>query len=425
MQTVWFVGKRHQFGFVAKKCFAKLNKMIILEILLSSTMHKGVKLAAITSSPPSTQTAAPSQNSMWLRDKKWDLLFITFSVIVVPLPYLFYLFGRDMLGINDDLSRNLVNGFVAVAIGGPHMMSTFLRTGLDDTFKARYPMLIRSSIIIPIIVISLAFLNLTLLLTIFFFWAALHVLHQVTYIVELYNYKETRYIRKISAVSLKSRMIDYGVILTCLFPIAAYKISIGSFEVGTNDLGQVIPGFFQQTWFFVAMSSLFFGALAAYVWKTIQEYRHGVINWPKTVFIVFTVIVAFFTPLLPNLDVAFQGLNTWHSFQYLAITFYIIKIRQQYGQLNTDAPLVSRFSRRTKDAKGLYMLSILMLGGSAVIFILVYIIAGFVDPDIDSLKHFDIAYYTSILSFLWIHYYHDHFLFTDFETLDGAYNHAS
>ena len=40
---------------------------------------------------------------------------------------------------------------------------------------------------------------------------------------------------------------------------------------------------------------------------------------------------------------------------------------------------------------------------------------------IDPNAHFDTAYYTAILSFLWIHYYHDHFLFTDFESLDGAY----
>lgn len=332
-------------------------------------------------------------NTLWLRDRKWDLFFITFSVIVVPFPYLFYLFGRDMIGMDDDFARNLVNGFVAIAIGGPHMMSTFLRTGLDGGFRGRYPMLIRSSIIIPIIVISLAFLNLTLLLTVFFFWASLHVLHQVTYIVELYNYKEHKYVRQ-SAVSWRARMIDYGVILTCLFPIAAYKISTGSFDIGTNDLTSVIPVFFQQTWFFVTLSAVFFIALSLYIGKTIAEYRAGTLNMPKTVFISFTVTVAFFTPMLPNLDTAFQGLNTWHSFQYLAITFYIIKIRQQYGSLKNDAPLVARFSMRTKDSKGLYMLSTLMLGGSVVIFLIVYAIAGIVDPNIDSLRHFDIAYYT-------------------------------
>lgn len=362
--------------------------------------------------------------SMWLRDKKWDLLFITFSVIVVPLPYLIYLFGRDSLGIADDVARNVVNAFVAIAVGGPHMMSTFLRTGLDESFKRRYPMLIRSSIIIPIIVISLAFLNLDLLLTVFFFWASLHVLHQVTYIVELYNHKESKYIRQ-SAVSLPARMIDYGLILTCLFPIAAYKISQGAFQIGTNDLTSVIPVFFQQAWFFFVMAGVFFVALTAYVMKSVREYQQGILNMPKTAFLVITVFVCFFTPMLPNLDTAFQGLNTWHSFQYLAITFYIIKIRQQYGTLKSDAPLVARFSARNKDSRGLYLLSTLMLGGSLVIFFLVYFIAGIVKPDMASLARFDTAYYTSILSFLWIHYFHDHFLFTDFESLDGAYQGTS
>ncbi len=379
--------------------------------------------AARLSSPPQQAT----KSGLWLRDKKWDLLFITFSVIVVPLPYVFYLIGVR-LGLEDDFARNLVNGFVAVAIGGPHMMSTFLRTGLDENFKQRYPMLIRSSIIIPIVVVSLAFLNLTLLLTVFFFWASLHVLHQVTYIVELYNHKEHSFIRKGSAVSLQARLIDYAVILTCLFPLAALKISKGSFDVGVNDLTSVIPDLFQQTWFFVAMSAVFGAALIAYLYKTWQEYRGGYINWPKTVFISFTVIVAFTMPALPNLDTAFQGLNTWHSFQYLAITFYIIRIKQQYGQLDKNAPLVARFSKG-KDSRGLYALSAIMLIGSAAVFTVVYAVAHIVTPGtIDPANtreianwRFDVAYYTSILSFLWIHYYHDHFLFTDFEALDDAF----
>ena len=132
-------------------------------------------------------------------------------------------------------------------------------------------------------------------------------------------------------------------------------------------------------------------------------------------------------PALPNLDTAFQGLNTWHSFQYLAITFYIIKIKQQYGNLESSAPLVARFSQG-KDSRGLYMLSAIMLLGSLAVFAVVYAIAHIItpgtidvtDPRALSNWRFDVAYYTSILSFLWIHYYHDHFLFTDFEALDDA-----
>jgi hypothetical protein len=316
---------------------------------------------------------------------------------------------------------------VAIAVGGPHMMSTFLRTGLDENFKQRYPMLLRSSIIIPIVVVSLAFLNLTLLLTVFFFWAALHVLHQVTYIVELYNHKEHNYVRKGSAVSMQARLIDYAVVLTCLFPMAAYKISQGSFDIGVNDLTNVIPKVFQQAWLFYLMSGVFGVACSAYLYKTVMEWRGGYLNIPKTLFMIFTIIVAFTMPMLPNLDTAFQGLNTWHSFQYLAITFYIIKIKERYSNLRESAPLVSRFSKG-KDSRGLYFLSAIMLVGSILVFVVVYFIAHLITPGNLDLTNpaalgnwrFDVAYYTSILSFLWIHYYHDHFLFTDFEVLDDA-----
>lgn len=368
---------------------------------------------------PASPPLAQSGIGYWLRDRRWDLTFMILSVFVVPLPYLFYTLGVS-LGVDADVSRNIVNGFVAIAVGGPHMMSTLLRTSLDTEFRQRYPMLIRSSIIIPIIVVSLAFLNLTLLLTIFFFWAMLHVLHQVTYIVELYNHKETSFVRRGSAVSLRARLIDYAVILTCLFPMAAYKISQGSFEIGTNDLTAVIPGFFQQTWLFVAAAGVFFMAAIAYIVKTINEYRTGIINWPKTIFITLTVIVFFPLAALPNLDTAFQGANTWHSFQYLAITFYIIKIKERYGNLDKSAPVVARFSKG-KDSRGLFVLSTLMLGGSVAVFVVVYLLAGLIIPNIDPNRHFDTAYYTAILSFLWIHYYHDHFLFTNFEALDPAY----
>lgn len=348
---------------------------------------------------------------LWLRNRNWDTLFMTLSVFLVPMPYLFYLLGIQF-GLDPDVSRNAVNLSVALLVGGPHMYATFMRTALDEKFVKRYPALIRSSIIIPIVVVSLAFLNLTLLLTIFFFWASIHVLHQVTYIVELYNRRTDGK----SAVTLWARAVDYALILTCLFPIAALKISQGNFQIGTNDLTRVIPDFFQQTWFFLAMTGIFLTALVAYVIKTYREWKGGYIHWPKTVFMVITVAVACTMPALENLDTAFQGLNTWHSFQYLALTFYIIKLREQSGDLK-QAPLVSRFASGRGSLK-LYGFSFSMLGGSILLGVVVYILVGIVDPTRLASARFDTAYYTAILCFLWIHYYHDHFLFTDFEAIE-------
>lgn len=376
-----------------------------------------MSVSSASFSTPAQVASSPSQ--FWLRNRRWDLVYIVVSVLVVPLPYIFYLIGVNQLNVNPDVSRNVVNGFVAIAVGGPHMMSTFLRTGLDSDFKQRYPMLIRSSIIIPIVVVSLAFLNLTLLLTIFFFWAMLHVLHQVIYVVELYNHKEHTLVRQGSSIKFWSRAIDYAVILTCLFPIAAYKISQGSFEIGTNDLTKVIPDLFENQLVFFAAAGVFILAALAYIVKTVSEYRSGTINWPKTIFITLSVIIFLPLPAFENLDTAFQGANMWHSFQYLALTFYIIKIRQQLGTLDKDAPVVARFSKG-KDSRGLFGLSTLLLGGPVAVFFVVYALAAIIIPDIDPNRHFDTAYYTAILSFLWIHYYHDHFLFTNFEVLDPA-----
>lgn len=61
---------------------------------------------------------------------------------------------------------------------------------------------------------------------------------------------------------------------------------------------------------------------------------------------------SFIAPALGNLDTAFQGMNVWHSLQYLALTWMLNRLR------------------------------------------------------------FDRAYYIAVLSVLWIHYFHDHYLFT-------------
>jgi hypothetical protein len=381
----------------------------------------GAASASLGQSIPQQQET--TTQTLWLRNRQWDLAFLSLSVILVPLPYILYLIASNYLGVQQDVARNGINAFVAIAVGGPHMMSTFLRTGMDKDFRTRYPMLIRSSIIIPIVVVALAFLNLNLLLTIFFFWASLHVLHQITYVVELYNHKERTFVRPKVRFSRTGDLIDLAVIFTCLFPFAALKISQGAFEVGTNDLTQAIPEFFQRDWFFYMMSAIF--ALSALLWigKSVRQIAAGNANWPRMIFIILTVAIAFTIPSLPNLDTAFQGLNVWHSFQYLALTFFIIELRRRSGKLEQTAPLVNQFSKR--GSRGLFILSSMMLVGSILVFVGVYLLAPIIEPGINSNKHFDVAYYTAILSFLWIHYYHDHFLFFNFEALDGFYKPAT
>ena len=90
-------------------------------------------------------------NGKWIRDGKWDLTFISLSVVLVTVPYLTWLFLRDVLQIDSEASRQAVNLIIAIIIGGPHMYATFTRTALDQGFRHKYSGFVRSSIVIPLL----------------------------------------------------------------------------------------------------------------------------------------------------------------------------------------------------------------------------------------------------------------------------------
>lgn len=357
----------------------------------------------------------------WLHSRNWDLTFISLSVVLVTIPYLTYLGLLELdplllpiaerLGTTvDDLSRNLINATVALLVGGPHMYATFSRTALDHDYVRKHPKVIWSSIIIPLVVITLAVLSLQLLLTIFFFWASIHVLHQIIYITELYNHKQK------SSLTPFSRAADYAVILTALYPLAAYKISINQFTIGMNNISEVVGrilGLFGLTlgpWMVVVAGGAFAIALVVWIAKTVYEWQQGVLHGPKTLFIALTVVASFFVPALGNLDTAFQGMNVWHSLQYLALTWMLNNLRQRRGELD-DSPFVKRLSQDGA-ARQYYLFNVgLTIADVGLAVILFFIMRLVFQTSFDFA--FDRAYYIAVLSFLWIHYYHDHFLFTE------------
>ncbi len=366
-----------------------------------------------------------AQEQSWLHSRDWDLMFISLSVVLVTIPYLTYLGLLEMQPVLapiamrldttvDDLSRNIINGIVALIVGGPHMYATFQRTALDREYVAKHKKIIWSSVLIPVIVITMALLSLPLLLTVFFFWASIHVLHQIVYITELYNHKRQ------GKLSRFSRFADYAVILTALYPIAAYKISINQFTIGINNISEVVAnilglvGLSLGPWMVWLAGSMFAVALILWLVKTYTEWRDGTLHGPKTLFIALTVVASFFVPALGNLDTAFQGMNLWHSLQYLALTWMLINLRQRRGELE-HSPFVERLARDGAARKfylfniGLTVADVLL---AVVLFGIMYGIAG---TSFDFA--FDRAYYMAILSFLWIHYYHDHFLFAEPEVI--------
>lgn len=340
-------------------------------------------------------------NSLWLKSPKWDLTFISGSVLLMALPYASYFFGQAV-GFDPDTSRNIVNGFVAFLIGGPHMYATHLRTTLDPEFRSRHQSIYLAAILIPAGVIYLGYYHFIFLLTFFFFWASVHVLHQIIYIVDCYNGREPR------VQSVYSKAIDYAVVLTSLYPVAMYRFTHNTFKVGQNLL--YFPDALKVDAVWWLASALFATALTLYISKTFREFKTGEGNIPKTVLIGVTVIATFITPFFHELDVAFQGLNTWHSFQYLGLTWYVNRLRYDRG----DIPKKISFLSAPGEWWKYYSFNIVLNT-----FALTMIGTLLVTRSYTGLN-FDQCYYIVVLCFLLTHYYHDHIIFSEHTDFNAA-----
>lgn len=372
-----------------------------------------------------TVDRSKTESSGWLHSRNWDLTFITLNVVLVTVPYLSYLAltNMDMLlgpiagsfgSSVDDISRNIVNFTIALLIGGPHMYATFTRTALDKDYVQKHPRVIWTSLAIPVVVVSLALFNLQLLLTVFFFWASVHVLHQIIFITEMYNHKGKR------GLSPLSRGIDYALILTALYPLAAWKIYNNAFTIGQNNLSATVRLVFDTigipwgNWFVWMAGGAFGLSLLAWVVKTLFEAQRGEMSMPKTAFLGLTVLAAFWVPALGNLDTAFQGMNLWHSLQYLALTWMLNNLRLERGEMEKK-PFLKRISE-DGSARKFYLFNVGVTAADVVLAVGIFFLLRFVGGyDFD--PAFDRAYYIAVLSFLWIHYYHDHFLFTEPEVI--------
>jgi hypothetical protein len=129
---------------------------------------------------PTVQTLDVSP--IWLRSKRWDLFWITGSAVLVAFPIIMYNFFKT------DQARIIINMIVAILVGGPHMYATATRTAFEPNFVGRYRFLFfLGLILIPAVVIALTLTSYLLLLTVFFSWASIHILHQASYIAGRYN----------------------------------------------------------------------------------------------------------------------------------------------------------------------------------------------------------------------------------------------
>ena len=362
-----------------------------------------------------------SSNDHWLRSQSWDLTWVILSSCAVVLPFLAYeLFTyllsfasiRNFLGVHPrdvlDVSRNTVNGIIALLIGGPHMYATYTRTFLDGGYRREHTRMLAASLLIPCFVIFSGIFYFQFLVTIFFFAASLHVMEQAGYVVGCYAEKSGK------RASNYSRYLEYIVVFSSLYPIAMWRMVDGTFRIGQIEL--LIPRFillehnpFIGYSLVTVVSVIFAASYTLWLLKSYAEYKSGSLNIPKFLFVFLTATITFIIPAYHELDVAFQGLNTWHSIQYLGLTWYVnVARKKRDGALKNS--IVDRISDEQKGWKfyffnvGIAASTVALVG--VMLFTRSY--TGFT---------FDQAYYIVILSVLLMHYLHDHYLFKEYHAV--------
>ncbi len=339
-----------------------------------------------------TANLSPLREPGWIYKPSWDLPWIIGSAVLVPLPFVVAWAAQALGLLTQRQAIDVINITVAALIGGPHLFSTITYTFLDGKFRARHPRYAALAFLLPAAVIYLGIYHYLVLVTFFFSWASLHVLHQIIYLTDCYRARSSW------AEEKWSRWIDYGLILTGLYPIGMYKMSLRLFQVGGVTLPY--PDFLLPLHLPVLAGMVFAVFLGAWIWKTAGEFREGRGNVPKTLLISVTTVVSFCLPLGSNLDVLFQGYNTWHSFQYMFLLWMINRLRYQRGEI--DNGFVKALVRR--NTMTAYYGCFLAATGVMVLVTLVVRATTTLPPER--------SYFVVVLSVLLMHYYFDHFLFT-------------
>ncbi len=338
------------------------------------------------------------RESGWIYKRSWDLTLIIGSAILVPMPFLVAAGAQATGWLSQSQAIDLVNIMVAALIGGPHLFSTVTYTFLDGKFRARHPWYSSLALLLPVGVVLLGVYQYRLLVTLFFTWASLHVLHQIIYLSDCYRRRAP------GGEAVWSRVVDYGVILTGLYPVGIYKISRGAFHVGGVLLP--FPDFLRPLRLDLAAGAVFAAFLAVWIWKTLAELRERRGSLPKTLLIGVTTVVSFCLPFGSNMDVLFQGYNTWHSFQYLFLLWMINRLRDERGEVQNG--FVQGLVRR-----GSMLAYYSVFAAATGLMVLVTVAVRrwtTLSPDQ--------SYFMVVLSVLLMHYYFDHFLFSQPELLE-------
>ena len=323
----------------------------------------------------------PPPASPWIANPRWDLIVLSLSAVLVAVPPLVHSFGKTTAGGVDLL--------ITLLVGGPHMYATFLKTVFEPNFRRIHPALTFAPVVvIPLIVISGALFAFQALLTFFFTWASIHVCDQASYIAYLYREKG-------GAAKPWQRGLDVAVILTSLYSYAMYRHVAGTFRIGDTALW--FPEFLKHAWFANGFAVATAALVAGWVVYTLDQMRRHEVSGPYVFFMTLTIGVSLLVPRLPELSISFQGFNAWHSFQYLGLTYLIL---QQDNSIAKES-LAKKLARPGQFFR-YYGWNILLTSGATLVIVLLTIVLKLPSEP---------SYYAVVLSFLLVHYAHDHVLF--------------
>lgn len=401
-------------------------------------------------------TANPDQ---LLRNRSWDRIFVAGGAWLVPIPILAYYLFRA-LGAGVSAAEDLVTLLVMVPLGGPHVFATYTRTYFNPSFRRQEPVLFVLGLCIPVVVVgaavSSAFFDVVIggappiryVLSFFFFWAGVHIVHQHSFIAS--GYGDARGTRR------SWGWVDYAVMLLAMYPASFFRMSMigadptmreanpdalatqivvamtGSTQAADDyvfRIGRVsplLPEFMMHPIVWIAITVLFVVAAALFAWKSVREHRAGTLIKQRFRLVLAMAVLGSTVPLLPNLDSAFQGLNAWHSFQYLGLAWLMNRRSDDKGEIRSGM-----FTRLMGEGSHwrFYRTALWSTFGAIAVLLLVawgiaetsngqFAMFGHDEPMLDAAGKplyrpgsVLLAYFLLAFSFLLVHYLHDGFFF--------------
>lgn len=316
---------------------------------------------------------AAEDSSQFLRSRSWDRLFVVGGALLVPIPILaFYLF-RSM-GASVAAAEDFVTLLVMVPLGGPHVFATYTRTFFNPEFKRKDRLLWLAGFAVFGLVVTAAVASaffdariagsppMRFVLSFFFFWAGLHIVQQHSYAANGIAERAARAGRPVD----RSRwnLVDYAVLLFAMYPVSLFRMSMADptdltmrsadqgalssqivaslagdpafadeyvFRIGR--VSPILPEFLRSSATWITVTVLFVISVVLYARKAARQRREGTLLEVRHQLIVWMAVLGFAVPLFPNLDSAFQGLNAWHSFQYLGLLWLMNQHSQRRGDV--------------------------------------------------------------------------------------------